>query len=184
MVGICRREDLESTNEIPCNFVAWKTKTNRRIIESSFAADTHAAVIGCGCGQYQRILLLEIYFEEHAVLDSEQIAWEKLIPLRLIADCRSVYDAINRDGQSVGDRNNAMNVAVLRQLCVISSEPTGERAKMLWVPTSHQVADVLTKSGKRKNLHHVMETAKITLRGGSAKQRFKSKRKACLLITY
>ena len=176
VVGFCRREDLERTCEIPCNIVAWKTKTNKRIIESSFAAETHAAIMGHGCGQYQRTLLLEIYYGKYVVLDSEQIAWEKLMPLRMITDCKSVYDTINKDGQSVGDRSNAVNVAVLRQLCVISSEPTGERAKMMWVPTRHQIADPLTKGGRHKELHITLETGKITLHGCSAKQRLKPKR--------
>ena len=176
MVGFCRREDLNETREIACNMVAWKTKTNKRIIESSFAAETHAAIMGHGCGHYQRTLLLEIYHGKHVVLDSERVAWEELMPLRMITDCKSVYDTVNKDGQSVGDRSNAINVAVLRQLCVISSPPTGERAKMMWVPTRHQVADPLTKSGRHKDLHGVLETGKITLHGCSAKQRLKPKR--------
>lgn len=31
------------------NFTSWRTKMNRRVVESSVAAKTHAAIIGHGC---------------------------------------------------------------------------------------------------------------------------------------
>jgi hypothetical protein len=176
MVGICRREDVDRTTEVSANFVAWKSKTDKRILESSFGAETHAALLGHSSGHYQRTLLMEIYYGSWVVKDADAVSWEKLMPLRMITDCKSVYDTIKRDGQSVGDRSNAINVAILRQLCVADSNPPGQKAKLLWVPTRHQVADPLTKGGRHKLLQSILETGGVTFHGISAKQHLKSRR--------
>ena len=175
MVGFCKREDLERTTPVPANYVAWKTKTDKRILESSFAAETHAAIMGHGCGHYQRTLLLEVYYGQWVVKEPDQVPWENLMPLRMITDCKSVYDTIKKDGQSVGDRSNAIHVAILRQLCVANCDPVGERARMLWVPTRHQVADPLTKAGRHKEMHTAL-AGSVTFHGISAKERLKSRR--------
>lgn len=176
VTGFCKRSDLERTTSVATNLVAWKTKTDKRILESSFSAETHAAIMGHGSGHYQRTLLAEIYFGSYVVMQADEINWEELIPFRMVTDCKSVYDTIKRDGQSVGDRSNAINVAILRQLCVGDVHPLGSRAKILWVPTRHQIADPLTKSGRHKELHHVLDTGAVTFHGVSAKQQFKSRR--------
>ena len=39
VVGIVKRTDLERTDAVRCNFLSWRSKTNRRIVQSSFAAE-------------------------------------------------------------------------------------------------------------------------------------------------
>ena len=175
MVGFCKRQDLGRTTDVPANYVAWKTKTDKRILESSFAAETHAAIMGHGCGHYQRTLILEIYYGQWVVKEPDQVPWEDLMPLRMITDCKSVYDTIKKDGQSVGDRSNAIHVAILRQLCVANCDPMGERAKLLWVPTRHQIADPLTKAGRHKEMQSAL-AGSVVFHGISARERLKSRR--------
>lgn len=153
VVGLCKISDLERTMEVPVNYLCWKSKTNRRVLESSFAAETHAALMGYHMGQFQRTLLMEIYYGEWAVKHGSDFEWEPYMPLRMMTDCKSVFDTIKRDSQSVGDKSNCVNVAVLRQLCVADPSPKGDRARMMWVPTRHQLADPLTKGGR----HHMMQ---------------------------
>ena len=54
MVGFVSSEDTGKPEAMTVNFVDWCSKANRRIVESSFAAETHAAVVGVGREQYVR----------------------------------------------------------------------------------------------------------------------------------
>lgn len=176
--GIVKTSDLEKTHAVNVNFTSWRTKTNRRVVESSFAAETHAAIMGHGSAHYQRALLCEVYYGSW-VLKSDDVAWNHLIPLTLCTDCKSVYDCIKKDGHSIGDRNNALNVTVLRQLCAVQNSeekiPTGEKGSLLWLPTRHQCADGLTKAGLAKTAQEVFGRGQATFHGESAKAA-KSKR--------
>lgn len=106
----------------------------------------------------------------------ESTQWFDLVPLIMATDCKSVYDCIRKDGQSVGDKGNAINVAVLRQLCSTDIHPRGEKSRLLWVPTRHQLADPLTKSGKSSDMQTAVNAAKAVFHGISAKEIRNSKR--------
>ena len=101
------------------------------------------------------------------------LPWDKLVPLVFCTDCKSVYDCVKKDGHSIGDKGNALNVTVLRQLCMVKSteekDPKGERGSLLWVPTRHQCADGLTKSGLATVTQKVFGEGKATFHGLSAK---------------
>jgi hypothetical protein len=98
------------------------------------------------------------------------------MPLYMVTDCKSVYDTIKKDGQSVGDKGTAISVAVLRQLCTAERQPPGEKARILWVPTRHQVADSLTKSGRHLEMQQVVDSGMVTFHGISQKNLSKSRR--------
>ena len=168
LVGIVRRNDVENTEMAFCNFLAWRSKTNRRIVESSFAAETHGATMGHGQGHYLRMLLLEVLRGEEVVRDSSSNL-NDLMPLVMCTDCRSVFDCIKKDGQSIGDKSNAINVAVLRQLCSTEKSSMSERARLLWVPTRHQCADALTKSGLHSMMQQLISKGQVCFHAKSAK---------------
>ena len=134
MTGFVRKTDL---------------KTIQRIVESSFAAETHGTLLGHG----GRTIISEHCTVKSTLelgLSNQATRWNGInwTPLVLCTDCKSVYDCISKDGHTIGDRTNALNVAVLRQLLTTNREPSGEKAHLLWVPTRHQAADGLTKSGR------------------------------------
>ena len=52
IVGFVRTPDLEKTDPVGANFIGWRSKTNKRIVESSFSAETHSAVMGHGVGHH------------------------------------------------------------------------------------------------------------------------------------
>ena len=169
LVGIVRKSDLERTSEVPINVLQWKTRTNRRIVESSFAAETHAAHMGYGNGHYLRVLYLEIMCGGHALQQDESADWFGQMPLIMATDCRSVFDCISKEGQSIGDRGNAINVAVLRQLASTDKHPSGQKARMLWIPTRHQLADPMTKAGKSLVMQNALASGTAVYHGVSAK---------------
>ena len=175
VVGLCRRADLERTDAVQANVLCWKSKTNRRILESSFSAEVQAALLGHSCGQYLRTLLLEVQHGSWIVKEDDQLDWHSLLPLLMVSDCKSVYDTIKKDGVSV-DKSTAVSVAVLRQLCCSDIHPKGEKGSILWTPTRHQVADPLTKSGRHADLQQVLQCGRVVFHAVSSKSLFKSKR--------
>lgn len=164
MVGIARECDLERTHEVPVNIMGWKSKTNRRIVESTFAAETHAAMMGYGRASFLRSLILEIKLGEWAIKD-DSANWNTVVPLVLSTDCKSVFDCVKCDRQSVSDKSDALNIAIFRQMCSAESNPSHGRAQLLRVPTRHQLADGLTKAG----LQQVINGGKATFHGKSAR---------------
>ena len=168
VVGLVRRDDLERTDAVPCNFVAWRSKTNRRIVESSFAGETHGALLGHAQGHHLRVLLSEICYGENIVKSSEE-EWGSLITMVMCTDCRSVFDHVKKDSQSVGDKANAIHTAVLRQLCTAEKSPVSNRARLLWIPTRHQIADGLTKSGLHHVVQQILSSGLVTFHAKSAK---------------
>ena len=168
VTGFVKREDLDRTDGVSCNFTAWRSKTNRRIVESSFAAETHGAIMGFGQGQYQRMLLLEIMHGSW-IVQRDDLDLDRLTPLVLCTDCKSVYDCIRKDAQSVSDKSNAINIAILRQICTAERNPKSEKARMLWVPTRHQNADALTKGGLHGTMQAVFGKGEAVFHAVSAK---------------
>lgn len=168
VTGFVKRDDLDRTDGVSCNFTSWRSKTNRRIVESSFAAETHGAIMGFGQGQYQRMLLLEIMHGSW-IVQRDDLELDRLIPLVLCTDCKSVYDCIRKDAQSVSDKSNAINIAILRQLCTAERNPKSDKARMLWVPTRHQNADGLTKGGLHSTMQAVFGRGEAVFHALSAK---------------
>ncbi|CAE7234170.1 RE1 [Symbiodinium sp. CCMP2592] len=65
-----------------------------------------------------------------------------------VADCRSLYDHMHRDGlpRTPSDRRLAIDIGCLRQtLMEETAECDDARAPLVWVPTHLQRADILTK---------------------------------------
>ena len=170
LIGLVRREDLERTVEVPMNIVAWRSKTNKRIVESSFAAETHASIMGYDGGHYQRMLLAEINFGSWVVRTDMPCDLHSLVPLVMVTDCRSLYDCVNKNGQSVGDRGNTLNACIVRQLCTTDKAPPGAKARLMWVPTRHQYSDGLTKSGKGQVVQELCKRASVQFHGVSARR--------------
>lgn len=52
---------------------------------------------------------------------TEEGDWNQMVPLVMATDCKSIYDCIYTDNQSISDKSNALNVAVLRLSLVLSN---------------------------------------------------------------
>ena len=65
--------------------------------------------------------------------------------LRYITDCKSLYDHLHKEGipKIPSDRRLAIDLSALRQS--LDLEKLSDRTPLYWVPTSYQLADILTK---------------------------------------
>ena len=150
MIGfVARGETQVEGRKIRMNVVDWKSTTNKRVVESSLSAETHAAIMAYGLARFCQAVLAEIRFGSEVVTAFEDEDFQKHTPLNMITDCKSIYDHINKDGQHVSDKGNIVSVVLLRKM--MSTRPS-EKARLLWVPTRHQIADGLTKSGHSKDV--------------------------------
>ena len=71
---------------------------------------------------------------------------EEHLPIRVIADCKSLFDCLAKDARVQEDRGTALTVASLRERCFGRSGRDQKRSGLMWVPTRVQLADGLTKS--------------------------------------
>ncbi|CAE7195067.1 RE1 [Symbiodinium sp. CCMP2592] len=152
-IGFVKKGAIEQEGRVHLNLIDWKSATNRRVIESSFAAETHAAIMGHNMSRFAQVLLCELKYGSKVMSAVEDDGWQQLVPLTMVTDCKSIYDTIHKDGQHVGEKGNIVHAVLLRQLLTTRDqhEQPG-KAKLLWVPTRCQLADGLTKAHRGSDL--------------------------------
>ena len=97
-----------------------------------------------------------------------------MVPLIGVTGCKSVFDAVHRDGvlKLPSEKRLGLEVASLREM--VSEEagdidPTKLHALPLrWVPTEFQLADCLTKGMAGEDLRYAISTGHFPLREGEA----------------
>ena len=147
-VGFVKKGATDQEKHVHLNLIDWKSSTNRRVIESSFAAETHAAIMGHNMSRLAQVLLSEIKYGSHVVSAIEDDGWQSLAPVTLVTDCKSIYDTIHKDGQHVWEKRNIVHAVLMRQLLTTRGRENPNKAKLLWVPTRCQLADGFTKAGR------------------------------------
>ena len=69
---------------------------------------------------------------------------EEHLPIRVITECKSLFDCLAKDASVPEDRGTALTVASLRERC--SAGVGRETLGLMWVPTRVRLADGLRKS--------------------------------------
>ena len=110
--------------------VSWQSKRVCRVVKSTLAAETLAALDAAQAGVFTATLLAEIL---NVPVTS--------VPIKCFVDNRSLVEAAYST-KSVEDKHLRINIAVLRDMLCTRSVST-----ISWVKTSHQLANVLTKRG-------------------------------------
>ena len=132
------------------NILDWRSSTNKRVVESSFAAETHAALMALGMGHFCQVLTSELRYGSDVVGSIEDDGWNDLVQMTLVTDCKSIYDTVHKDGQHITDKASVVHAVLLRQM--LSTRKAECKTWLLWVPTRHQIADGFTKGGRSKEL--------------------------------
>ena len=121
------------------SIVDWKSRAGQRVCRSTFSAETQACIEGVEAGQHVRAL-----FETLLTGDLVKVE-EASVPLYCLSDCRSLYDHVHKQGlpRVPADRRLAVDLAALRQ--ALKREQWSHKLPLGWVPSAHQLSDVLTK---------------------------------------
>eukprot|EP00438_Fugacium_kawagutii_P025852 Skav231407 [mRNA] locus=scaffold4039:44689:52020:- [translate_table: standard] len=142
----------------PFSLIDWKSRSSHRVCRSTFAAETMA------CAEaLESALFLRSLFVSMATLELvPDFDGGKHHQLHLVTDCRSLYDHIHKEGvpRAPSEKRLAIDIAGIRQALNREAEhqwrqlhgdaarPTPEKPlkpPIHWLPTSDQLADVLTK---------------------------------------
>ncbi|CAE7254046.1 GIP [Symbiodinium natans] len=124
----------------------WRSGACSRVCRSTFSAETMAC-----CGAVEGADFIEKSLE--TLLKGElQRKTSGRITMRFLSDCRSLYDHLTRGGipRMPSDRRLAIDMAAVRQDLQLL------KGRLAWVPTGHQLADVLTKPMKARGWWEVI----------------------------
>ncbi|CAE7724502.1 GIP [Symbiodinium sp. CCMP2592] len=136
-IYVLANEEILQGQKSYLSVLDWKSGACERVCRSTFAAETMACCMAVEGGDY-----LEKFLET-LLRGSLQRKTTGNIKLRFLSDCRSLYDHLTREGipRIPCDRRLAIDLAAVRQ----DIKPLG---RLAWVPTTRQLADVLTKPMK------------------------------------
>jgi len=144
LVSVVSEGAVAGVDAVATSPIDWLSRASRRVVRSTFAAETGGALEAVGRGLYARAMLAEIVAGP-SCLPHER--GESPVSMKVVTDCKSVYDNVSKECSLCDDRHTALYIAALRQS--VSAGPQRDEAKseLLWVPSRHQLADGLTKSG-------------------------------------
>ncbi|CAE7294476.1 RE1 [Symbiodinium natans] len=120
-VGFVKRGSTSQEGRAHFNLIDWKSATNRRVVESSFAAETHGALMAQNMSRFAQVLLGEIRYGSEIISAVEDDGWQQLCPVTLVTDCRSIYDTVHKDGQHVGEKGVSWLTVLRRLIEVLNS---------------------------------------------------------------
>ena len=177
MIGLIKRGSTATVGErVRMNVVDWRSSTNKRVVESSLSAETHAAIMAHGLARYCQAVLLEMKFGQDVITAFEDEDFQEHTPMNMVTDCKSIYDHINKDGQHVSSKGDIISVVLLRKMLSTRNHPG--KARLFWVPTRHQLADGLTKGGKSHEVRNQLGWALLHEKAAPrAKQSVKAKKR-------
>ena len=119
------------------NLISWKTKKISRICRYVKAAETRALEEGLDDAINTSRVVMEVYKGEINLRKPAQI------PVHAYVDSKSLWESLHSTRQCEEKllRNSVAGMKQLMQL--------GEVSEVNWVPTEKQLADCMTKKGKR-----------------------------------
>eukprot|EP00439_Symbiodinium_sp_Y106_P010950 s656_g1.t1 len=184
-IGFVRKGSTMREERAHLNLVDWRSSTNRRVVESSFAAETCGALMGHNMARFAQVLMSEIMYGSEIISAVEDDGWQELCPITLITDCKSIYDTVHKDGQHVSEKGNIVHAVLLRQL-LTTRESTSGKANLLWVPTRCQLADGLTKTGRGADVREQLSGGLLfhekALRRGKARVQLTGQREGIVSV--
>ena len=114
LVCVVAQDDLEKTEAIPKSFMTWKSKASKRTILSTLGAEASACRDALDLTEYTRAMLCEVVNRGRVLPDEWE---EEHLSIRVINDCKSLFDCLAKDASVPEGRGTALIVASLRERC-------------------------------------------------------------------
>ena len=95
---------------------------------------------------------------------------EDHMPMRLMTDCKSLYDHISKEGSLPDGRWTAIHICALREVISAGPQRDDAKASLRWVNSERQLADGLAKEGLGDRMRSVLDKSVIRLHELSAQE--------------
>ena len=123
--------------------IAWQSKRIKRVVKSTLAAETLSLVEGAEASFWMKSVLNELTGNTDFDIECR-------------SDSQSLCNAV-RTSTAIADKRLRVDIAILREMLL-----NGELRKVVWVPTTEQLADCMTKKGRSSsNLLQVFSSNKL-----------------------
>ena len=166
VVAAIPAEDLDQMDEISVSILDWRSRSSARVVVSTFAAETSAALEGYGMAAFMRAMLCEAMYGHSGASVTDY--GEEQMPVILFTDCRSLYDHVKSEGNVPDDKHTAIYVAALKTSVSAGVGRNECKAQMRWVASRWMLADGLTKGGLADQMRYYMSTATTRIHEESA----------------
>lgn len=124
----------------PAAVVEFTTTKSTRVVRSSMAAESCSLSLAIDRHMYARLILDMLLRGAYEV--TPQWRTECQVKGGVVTDAKSLYDHLSTTGQIPQERQTMLDLLAAKSLL------EQEAAKLFWVPTHRQYADVLTKRMK------------------------------------
>ena len=125
--------------------IYWESKTIRRVVQSTLAAETLSATKAVDMAYYIGSILSQVLMKSS----------ENKIPIKLIVDNKSLFDNVHST-KNVAERRLRIDLALLKELV------SDRCLTVCWTESSNQIADALTKRGVNPaNILSLIERGKL-----------------------
>ena len=152
-----------------CSIVEYQSTRISRVVKSTMAAESAALSLALDRQLYLRFMLEAVLYGEPPM--GPNWRHELKIPGILVTDARSLHDHINKTGSLPSERQTLIDLLIARDFT------EAETLMVRWVPTTNQLADILTKSMKSPPiLQKLLRRQLYCLIGDEAEQREESRR--------
>ena len=130
---------------VPVSVLSWQSKKIRRVVRSSLAAEASSMSTCQEHLDWMRTMWEQITRSEFVLEYYEQFL--KACPSILVTDCKSLYDAIQKEGAAPASKDKRLAI----ELAIIKANVVSGETVLQWIDARYQVADCLTKHASRKS---------------------------------
>ena len=139
-----------------CCLVEFQSTKVDRVVKSTMAAESASLSRALDRQLYARLLLEAILHGEPEFTEGWRHRLK--IPGIVVTDAKSLYDHLRTTGSIPAERQTLIDLLIARDLC------ENGVLEIRWVPTAHQLADVLTKMMKvPETMHQFLTQQKYCL---------------------
>ena len=151
-----RSNEFRNNGKGSVNAMSWRSHKIKRVVRSTLAAETMAALEATEEADLVRAHLAEL----HHQLDTRDYYDDlKCVPMIHLTDCKSLYDLLHHRGTVPSERRLLLDIEALREQIELFGQETR------WVNTKQMLADCLTKDDVRAGdyMRRVIRTSQFSM---------------------
>ena len=141
---------------VPVSVLSWQSKKIKRVVRSSLAAEASSMSTCQEHLDWMRTMWEQMTRSEFVLENYEQFL--KPRPSILVTDCKSLYDAIHKQGAAPASTEKRLAI----ELAIFKAKTVSGETNLQWIDSRYQIADCLTKHASRKSeavLQNILDEA-------------------------